>query len=192
MERLIILDTETTGFDPQDGDRIIEIGCIELIDMEIGREFQVYLNPEREIPEEATKVHGISNKQVADCPTFREVYEEFLAFIGDAPLVIHYAEFDLSFLNAELTRVQSNHALEMERTIDTVQMARRLYPGSKASLNHLCERFGIDRTGRVFHGALLDAHLLVDVYTALCRVEDCVEQDIAPIIEVGDSILMKP
>ncbi len=165
--RQIVLDTETTGFDPEAGHRMVEIGCIELINyLQTGRHYRVYLNPERDMPEEAFRVHGLSSEFLSDKPLFAAVAEEFLEFIGDAQLVIHNAEFDMRFLNAELKWL-GRPALPMDRAIDTVLMARRKYPGAPASLDALCRRFGIDNSSRTFHGALLDCQLLAEVYLEL-------------------------
>ncbi len=165
--REIILDTETTGFDPQSGHRVIEIGCVELINhLPTGEVFHSYLNPERDIPEDAFEVHGLSAEFLADKPLFAQVAEEFLAFIGDAPLVIHYAEFDMRFINAELVRL-GRSTLPMSRFIDTVAMARQRFPGAEANLDALCHRFNINTSLRTLHGALLDAELLAKVYLQL-------------------------
>nr|CRH07635.1 DNA polymerase III subunit epsilon [Candidatus Magnetococcus massalia] len=167
MERLIVLDTETTGFDPKEGHRIVEIGCVELVNMRKGDERQWFINPERDIPEEATKVHGITNEQVADCPIFKKIAKEFMDFIGKDQLVIHNAEFDMRFLNAELKRIHKSQGIPMERAIDTIPMARRKFPGQTVNLDALCKRLGVDNSGRTFHGALLDSHLLAEVYIEL-------------------------
>jgi len=165
--REIVLDTETTGLDPEAGHRVVEIGCLELVNhLQTGRHFRAYLNPEREMPEEAFRVHGLSAEFLADKPRFAAVAEEFLAFIGDAPLVIHNAEFDLRFLDAELKRI-GRPGFERSRAIDTVQIARRKFPGAQASLDALCRRFGVDNSGRTLHGALLDCQLLAEVYLEL-------------------------
>lgn len=165
--RQIVIDTETTGLNPRTGDRIVEIGAIELLNhMPTGRTYQVYLNPERDMPAEAERVHGISAAFLADKPLFAAVCEEFLAFIGEAPLVAHNASFDIGFVNAELTRI-GRDPLPTERTIDTVDLARRKFPGAQASLDALCRRFQIDLTQRTKHGALLDAELLAKVYLEL-------------------------
>lgn len=162
--REIVLDTETTGFDPSAGDRIIEIGCVELMNhLATGKTYHVYLNPERDIPAEATAVHGITNEFVKDKPTFGEVVGDFMEFIGDARLVIHNAEFDMKFLNAEL-KIFGFPSLDYRRALDTVKMAREKFPGSPANLDALCRRFNIDNTSRTFHGALLDSQLLAEVY----------------------------
>ncbi len=165
--REIVLDTETTGLNPKGGHRIVEIGCVELINhMPTGETYHQYINPERDIPEEVVKVHGIDNERVKDEPVFSQISEAFLDFLGDATLVIHNAEFDMGFINAELDRL-GVAALPMTRTIDTVKIARRKFPGAQANLDALCRRFGIDNSNRVFHGALLDADLLANVYLEL-------------------------
>jgi DNA polymerase-3 subunit epsilon len=165
--REIILDTETTGLDPSTGDRIVEIGCIETHNhMSTGEVFQCYVNPERDMPEGAFAVHGLSSEFLADKPKFTEIADRFLEFIGDAPLVIHNAEFDLRFLDAELALI-GKAAIERSRTVDTVALARRRYPGAQVSLDALCRRFEIDLTRREKHGALLDAELLAEVYLYL-------------------------
>jgi DNA polymerase III subunit epsilon len=165
--REIVLDTETTGLDPSDGHRIIEIGCVELMDhLPTGRTFQCYLNPERDIPIESQRVHGITDEFIADKPLFASVVDELFAFIGDAPLVIHNAGFDLKFLNAELSRLQRT-PLAYARAIDTIDIAKSKIPGARYSLDELCKRFGIDLTSRSKHGALLDATLLAQVYLEL-------------------------
>lgn len=165
--REIALDTETTGFDPLSGHRVVEIGCVEMFGrIRTGRTFQAYLNPERDMPEDAFKVHGISSEFLADKPFFSEVAEDFLAFIGDAPLIIHNAGFDMKFINFELTKA-GHDTIPLERAIDTVGIARKKFPGSPASLDALCKRFSIDLSGRTRHGALLDSELLADVYLEL-------------------------
>ncbi|MFC3675570.1 DNA polymerase III subunit epsilon [Ferrovibrio xuzhouensis] len=166
--REIVLDTETTGFDPQTGDRIVEIGCIELVNhIATGRHYHVYINPERTMPEDAFKVHGLSDDFLKDKPVFASVAAEFVAFVGEDPLVIHNAAFDMGFLNAELARIEGMPHLAMERAIDTVRMARQKFPGAQASLDALCKRFNIDNSARTKHGALLDAELLAEVYLEL-------------------------
>jgi DNA polymerase-3 subunit epsilon len=165
--REIVLDTETTGLDPDSGHRVIEIGCVELVDhFPTGRSFQRYLNPERDMPPDAQRIHGITSEFLSDKPLFAHVVEEFLEFIGDAPLVIHNASFDLKFLNAELSRVRRK-ALDIARAIDTVDIARSKFPGARVSLDELCKRFSIDLSGRSLHGALLDAELTAQVYLEL-------------------------
>ncbi len=165
--RQIVLDTETTGLRPEAGDRIVEIGCVELVNgVPTGRIYRVYLNPERAMPADAEAVHGLSTAFLADKPRFAAVVDEFLAFIADAPLVIHNARFDLGFLNAELARL-GRPALADSRAIDTVQLAREKYFGAPASLDALCRRFDIDLSERALHGALKDCHLLAEVYLHL-------------------------
>jgi DNA polymerase-3 subunit epsilon len=166
--REIVLDTETTGMDPSTGDKIVEIGCLELINhIPTGKTLQLYINPEREVPPEATAVHGITNEFLKNKPIFSQVYSEFIDFIGtDSKLVIHNAEFDMKFINAELKHV-GHPALKWDRVVDTVTMARKKYPGQPANLDALCRRFGIDNSERTFHGALLDSELLAEVYLEL-------------------------
>lgn len=165
--REIVLDTETTGLDPEAGHRIVELACLELVHhLPTGRHFQRYFNPERDMPEEARAIHGLSEEFLAQQPLFADVVEEFLEFIGDDPLVIHNAQFDLRFLNWELTRIE-RPPLPVERGIDTVGLARQLFPGAQANLDALCKRFQIDNSARKFHGALLDCELLAEVYLEL-------------------------
>jgi len=165
--REIVLDTETTGFDPATGDRIVEIGCVELIDhLPTGRSFQAYLNPERPVPIETTKVHGLTDEFLADKPLFAHIVEELLEFIGDAPLVIHNASFDMKFVNSELHRC-GKPPLPHARAIDTIEIAKAKIPGARYSLDELCRRFGIDLSVRTKHGALLDAELTARVYLEL-------------------------
>ena len=165
--REIVLDTETTGINPHDGHRIIEIGALELMHhLPTGRNLHMYINPERDIDEGAMAVHGITLDFLANKPVFADVVEEFLAFIGTDPLVIHNASFDMAFINAELTRVD-RPVLAMGQSIDTLEMARKKFPGAQANLDSLCRRFEIDNTHRNFHGALLDADLLASVYIEL-------------------------
>ncbi|REJ57852.1 MAG: DNA polymerase III subunit epsilon [Microcystis aeruginosa DA14] len=165
--REIILDTETTGLDPLRGDRLVEIGGIELINhFPTGRTYHVYINPERDMPDEAFRVHGLSADFLADKPRFAELVDDFWSFVEDARLVIHNASFDMGFINAELKRA-GRPLFPMDRVVDTLAMARRRFPGSPASLDALCSRFGIDNSRRTRHGALLDAELLADVYIEL-------------------------
>jgi DNA polymerase III subunit epsilon len=164
--REIVLDTETTGLDPDAGHRIVEIACVELVNhLPTGRTFQRYLNPERDMPTDAQAVHGLTTEFLAGQPLFSAVVDEFLDFIGDAPLVIHNAEFDLKFVNAELAKLGKRKL--GQRAVDTVQLARRKFPGAPASLDALCGRFSIDNSSRTLHGALLDAQLLSEVYLEL-------------------------
>ncbi len=163
----IVLDTETTGFEPSEGHKLVEIGCVELENhVPTGRHLQLYINPEREIPPDATAIHGITDEFVADKPTFLACYTDFIDFIGENKLVIHNAEFDMKFINHELQHV-GHPPLPWSRAIDTLQMARRKFPGSPANLDALCRRFGIDNTERTYHGALLDSELLAEVYLEL-------------------------
>jgi len=165
--REIVLDTETTGFDPKTGDRMVEIGAVELENhMPTGRTYHQYINPERDMPEGAFAVHGLSAQFLADYPVFRDIGQAFLDFIGDAKLVIHNAKFDVPFLNAELGWCNLPQ-IPMERAIDTLDIARRKFPGSPASLDALCRRFGIDNSHRTLHGALLDSEILAEVYLEL-------------------------
>ena len=165
--REIVLDTETTGLNPANGDRIVEIGCIELINhVATGNYYHQYINPERLMPDEAFAIHGLSDEFLAEQPVMADVMEAFIEFIGDAPLIIHNAEFDLRFINAEL-KLMAEPALKADRAIDTVRMAREKFPGAPASLDALCKRFGIDNSTRSLHGALLDAELLAEVYLEL-------------------------
>jgi DNA polymerase III subunit epsilon len=165
--REIVLDTETTGLDPADGHRIIEIGCVELEDhLPTGATFQRYLNPERLVPIESQRVHGITDEQLADKPVFAAVADDLATFLGDAPLVIHNAGFDLKFLNSELHRI-SRPPIPFARAIDTIEIAKAKIPGARYSLDELCKRFGIDLSGRAKHGALLDAELTARVYLEL-------------------------
>jgi DNA polymerase-3 subunit epsilon len=165
--REIILDTETTGLDPQGGDRLIEIGCIELINrIPSGREFHRFINPEREVPREAEAVHGLSTEFLMDKPRFGEVAGAFLDFIADDGLVIHNAAFDIGFLNFELARL-SLGAIAMERVTCTLQLARRRHPAGPNTLDALCKRYGIDNSKRTKHGALVDSLLLAEVYIEL-------------------------
>lgn len=165
--REVVFDTETTGLNPQNGDRLVEIGCIEMINRnETGQVFHAYFNPERSMPYEAQQVHGLSDAFLADKPLFEDKVEDLLDFLGDSPLVAHNASFDFGFLNAELSacgRLQ----IPLSRMVDTLALSRTRHPGAKHSLDALCSRFGIDRSHRVMHGALLDAQLLAQVYVEL-------------------------
>ncbi|MCP4621625.1 MAG: DNA polymerase III subunit epsilon [Bradyrhizobium sp.] len=165
--REIVLDTETTGLDPLRGDRLVEVGCIELFNrMPTGQTFHRYMNPERDMPAEAFAVHGLSTEFLASKPLFSEVVEEFLTFIADAPLVIHNASFDISFINAELDRIK-RAPIGRDRLVDTLLLARRKHPGVSNRLDDLCSRYAIDNSRRTKHGALLDAELLAEVYIDL-------------------------
>ena len=166
--REIVLDTETTGLDPAAGHRLVEIACLELNNrVPTGHWFQCYLNPEREMPAEAFKIHGLSDEFLSDQPTFPQVAERFVAFIGTSPLVIHNAEFDLKFINAELVRIGRPPIPGEHKVVDTISVARRMFPGAPASLDALCRRFEVDNSARTLHGALLDCELLAEVYLHL-------------------------
>ncbi|RDC61157.1 DNA-directed DNA polymerase [Alteripontixanthobacter maritimus] len=165
--REIVFDTETTGLDPKTGDRMVEIGCVEMIGrVETGNTFHAYYNPERDMPAGAEAVHGLSASFLSDKGLFRDGAAELLEFLGDAPLVAHNASFDFGFLNNELQMVGLPE-IDLGRMIDTVAMARKKFPGAKVSLDNLCTRFGVDRSHRIKHGALLDAELLAQVYVEL-------------------------
>lgn len=168
--RQIVLDTETTGLSPEEGHRIIEIGCVELIDRRLtDHRFHVYINPEREIDEGALEVHGISNEFLASKPSFTEVVDDLIAFIKDAELIIHNAPFDIGFINYELTLLERDYGyLDQYCTVlDTLALARKRHPGQRNGLDALCKRYGIDNSHRELHGALLDAEILADVYLAM-------------------------
>jgi DNA polymerase-3 subunit epsilon len=165
--REIVLDTETTGFDPETGDRIVEIGAVELHNhVPTGNTYHQYINPARDMPQDAFEVHGLSEEFLRDKPLFADIAQAFLDFVGDAKLVIHNASFDMKFLNAELKWVKLP-PLPMEQAIDTLAIARRKFPGSPASLDALCRRFNIDNSARTLHGALLDSEILAEVYLEL-------------------------
>jgi len=165
--RELVLDTETTGLDPLNGDRLVEIGCVEVFNhIATGKTYHQYINPERDMPAGAFAVHGLSEEFLSGYPVFADVVDAFLDFIGDDPLVIHNAQFDMGFINAELRRLK-RPALPMSQSVDTVSMARRRFPGAPASLDALCRRFDIDNSSRTKHGALLDAELLAEVYLEL-------------------------
>jgi DNA polymerase-3 subunit epsilon len=189
--RQIVLDTETTGLSADAGDRIIEIGCVELINRKLtGRTFHYYLNPQRESHEDALKVHGISNEFLLDKPKFIEVSEEFLGFIKDAELIIHNAAFDVGFLNKELQTSGSlplqNHVVKI---LDTLVMAKEIYPGKRNSLDALCDRLGVNNSARTLHGALLDAELLADVYICLTRGQNALMIDISESLDSAGNVM---
>lgn len=166
-QRQIVLDTETTGLEPKEGHKIIEIGCVELINRRItGNYYHQYINPQRVIDQQATQIHGITYEFLADKPLFMDIFEEFLAFIGNSELIIHNAPFDIGFIDHELSLCQSHFKSLAENVtiIDTLVMARKKYPGQRNSLDALCRRHSVDNTKRDLHGALLDAELLADVY----------------------------
>lgn len=165
--REIVLDTETTGLSPTDGDRIVEIGCVELINhLATGNTYHQYINPERDMPKSAFEVHGLSSDFLETYPTFLEISEDFINFIDDSKLIIHNAKFDIGFLNSEIARI-GRPLLSLDDCVDTVKLARKKFPFAPASLNALCKRFKIDNSNRTLHGALLDAELLAEVYLQL-------------------------
>ena len=181
--REIVLDTETTGLDPLRGDRLVEIGCVEIFNrMPTGQSYHVYINPERDMPAEAFAVHGLSTEFLATKPVFTEVVDEFLAFIADAPLVIHNASFDIGFINAELERIKRS-SIPKDRLVDTLLLARRKHPGVSNRLDDLCSRYAIDNSHRTKHGALLDAELLAEVYVDLIGAR---QSQLILADEVGD------
>jgi DNA polymerase-3 subunit epsilon len=166
--REIVFDTETTGLSPNDGHRLVEIGCVEIVNRcETGRSFHAYINPERGMPSEAEAVHGLSATFLSDKPCFHAIVDDLIDFIGDAPLIAHNASFDFGFLNWELANC-GRDPICLSRMVDTLVMARSRHPGAKHSLDALCTRYGVDRSQRIKHGALLDAELLTQVYVELC------------------------
>ncbi|MCC5866315.1 MAG: DNA polymerase III subunit epsilon [Wenzhouxiangella sp.] len=179
--RQVVLDTETTGLEHRDGHRIIEIGCVELIERRLtGRNFHVYLNPERQVEGGALEVHGITDEFLADKPRFADVADDFIEFIRDAELVIHNAPFDLGFLDAELERLAGDpvmRVVDLAQVLDTLALARELHPGQRNSLDALCKRYEVDNSNRDLHGALLDAEILADVYLAMTggQVDLCLD-----------------
>jgi DNA polymerase-3 subunit epsilon len=187
--RQILLDTETTGLDHKLGDRVIEIGCLELVSRKLsGRSFHRYLNPEREIGKGAQAVHGIDNEFLQDKPKFREIAEEFVEFIRGAELIIHNAAFDVGFLDHELALAgRPPLAALCAEIVDTLKLARELHPGRKNSLDALCERYEIDNSTRTLHGALLDAELLAEVYLAMTRGQESLIIDLAPALPAAVS-----
>jgi DNA polymerase-3 subunit epsilon len=174
MTRQIVLDTETTGLNAKLGDRVIEIGCVEILNRQVtDRSFHVYVNPERDIDEGALRVHGLTRESLADKPRFAEIVRDFLDYVRGAELVIHNADFDVEFLNAELKLVKQGKLLDhAARVVDTLALARELHPGKKNSLDALCERYFIDNSNRTLHGALLDARLLAECYLAMTRGQE--------------------
>ncbi|PUE49241.1 DNA polymerase III subunit epsilon [Limnohabitans sp. 2KL-1] len=181
--RQIVLDTETTGLSAEGGDRIIELGCVELYARKLtGNNLHFYFNPERDSHEDALKVHGISNEFLRDKPKFAELSEEILDYLGDAELIIHNAAFDIGFLNKELERVGKKPLKAyVSNVIDTLAMAKEMFPGKRNSLDALCDRLEVDNSGRTLHGALLDAELLADVYINMTRGQE------ALLIDAGDA-----
>ena len=183
MSRQIVLDTETTGLSAEGGDRIIEIGCVELVARKpTGNNLHLYLNPERDSHEDALKVHGISNEFLRDKPKFAEVAADFLRYVDGAEIIIHNAAFDVGFLDKELERLgQPSFETFVDGVTDTLVMAKQLYPGKRNSLDALCDRLGVDNSGRTLHGALLDAELLADVYINLTRGQEALLIDLGSV-----------
>ena len=192
--REIIFDTETTGLDPLAGDRLVEIGCIELVNrFPTGKTFHFYFNPERDMPETAFKIHGLSIEFLKDKPLFAEKADDLIAFLGDAQLVAHNAMFDLGFLNAELERV-GRAVVSRDRMIDTLLLARRKHPGGSNRLDDLCERYQIDNSRRTKHGALLDAELLAEIYVELIGARQAslvLSQSVTPAAAAGAIIVVR-
>jgi len=191
--REIVLDTETTGLDPLRGDRLVEIGCVEMFNrMPTGQTYHCYINPERDMPAEAFNVHGLSTEFLASKPLFTEVVDAFLEFVADAPLVIHNASFDISFINAELDRVKMP-PIARERLVDTLLLARRKHPGVSNRLDDLCSRYAIDNSHRIKHGALLDAELLAEIYVELtgARQAQLILSQAPPILAPGEIIAVR-
>lgn len=185
--REIVFDTETTGLEPAKGDRLVEMGCVEMLNrVATGRTFHAYYNPDRSMPAEAERVHGLSEAFLSDKPRFHELVDDFLEFIGDSPLVAHNASFDFGFLNAELA-LCGYEPVSTTRMVDTLAIAKRRHPGAKLSLDALCSRYGIDRSHRTFHGALLDAELLAQVYVELSGGRQ-IGLELAAGIEAGTTI----
>jgi len=178
--RQVVLDTETTGLDPSLGHRVIEIGALEVVNRRItGATYHVYLNPDRDIDAGAIAVHGITNEYLADKPRFADVAQEFLEFVRDSELIIHNAPFDVGFLNAELTRLNEGPLSKFCGVLDTLKLAKEIHPGQKNNLDALCKRYQVDNSGRNFHGALLDAQLLAEVYLGMTRGQETLGIDVA-------------
>ena len=191
MKREIVLDTETTGLDPFSGHRLVEIGCVELLGgIRTGKTFHTYLNPNRDVPDEAFRVHGLSTAFLKDKPIFSQKVDEFLEFIAGHPLVIHNAAFDMKFVNYELSQC-GFPVIPMDRALDTLMLARKKFPGAQASLDALCKRFSIDLSGREKHGALLDAELLAEVYLELLGGRQAVMGLDAAVVEVAEAITLQ-
>jgi len=196
--RQIVLDTETTGLEPEQGHRIIEIGCVELVERELtGRHYHVYINPEREVEDSAIEVHGITNAYLADKPLFREIADEFLEFIRGAELVIHNAPFDVGFMDHEFAKLKGDYPKTRDvcTITDSLKLARKKHPGQKNNLDILCRRYGIDNSQRDLHGALLDAEILALVYLAMTGGQTALslgsssgdEGGVTPIKRLADS-----
>jgi len=192
MHTEIILDTETTGLDPEKGDRLVEIGCVELVNaVPTGRTFHAYLDPERDIPEDAVRIHGLTRDFLKGKPKFAQVASDLVSFLGESTIVIHNAEFDMKFINSELRRCE-RPPIAMGRVIDTLAMARRKHPGASNTLDALCARYKVDNSKRTKHGALLDAELLAEVYVELCGgrqkalVLESARKPAGPVIAQGE------
>jgi DNA polymerase-3 subunit epsilon len=190
--RQIVLDTETTGLDPAQGHRIIEIGALEILNRRItGATYHVYLNPERDIDAGALAVHGLSRDFLSDKPRFADVTTEFLDFVRDAELIIHNAPFDIGFLNSELLRLDDGPMKRYCGVLDTLKLAKQLHPGQKNNLDALCRRYFVDNAGRTFHGALLDAQLLAEVYLAMTRGQETLGIDIGQSTQVKGAAIAR-
>jgi len=178
--RQVVLDTETTGLSPENGDRILEIGCVELVNRKLtGHNLHFYINPERDSHEEALKVHGISNEFLKDKPKFAQISDELVAYLKDAQVIIHNAPFDIGFLNKEFERLSMPSMAQLvSGVIDTLSMAKEIYPGKRNSLDALCDRLEVDNSDRTLHGALLDAELLADVYINMTRGQDALLMEV--------------
>ena len=191
--RQVVLDTETTGLDPNLGHRVIEIGALEVVNRRMtGATFHVYLNPDREIDAGAVAVHGITNEFLADKPRFPDVVAEFLEFVQDAELVIHNAPFDVGFLNAELKRLDDGPLARLCGVLDTLKLAKEMHPGQKNNLDALCKRYQVDNSGRNFHGALLDAQLLAEVYLAMTRGQETLGIDVGAQADMEIAAIARP
>lgn len=190
--RQVVLDTETTGLDPALGHRVIEIGALEIVNRQpTGATYHVYLNPEREIDAGAVQVHGLTSEFLADKPRFADIAREFLEFVRDAELVIHNAPFDVGFLNAELARLKEGPVKRYCAVLDTLKLAKELHPGQKNNLDALCRRYEVDNSGRAFHGALLDAQLLAEVFLAMTRGQESLGIDVATPSETRAATLVR-
>ena len=191
MSRQIVLDTETTGLSADSGDRIIEIGCVELLNRRLtGNNLHFYLNPERDSHEDALRVHGLTTEFLSDKPKFAEVADDILTYLDGAEVIIHNAAFDVGFLDRELERVRKPAFTNFVGTVtDTLVMAKQLYPGKRNSLDALCDRLGVDNSGRTLHGALLDAELLADVYINLTRGQEALLIDLGDVSRPGAAVV---
>ena len=190
--RQIVLDTETTGLDPAQGHRVIEIGALEIVNRQpTGATYHVYLNPEREIDAGAVQVHGLTREFLSDKPRFADIAQEFLEFVRESELVIHNAPFDVGFLNAELGKLKEGPVKRYCTVLDTLKLAKELHPGQKNNLDALCRRYEVDNAGRTFHGALLDAQLLAEVFLAMTRGQETLGIDIATPAQAEAATLVR-